>query len=586
MGVLKRFVSLRFSILLMTLLCWLAPTVLLGTFLGTRFFNALRVKTEALFTASAEQALIRVMENVDSVVTLAKEVVYDGVLAEAVSDYDGARISYEDYFASCRSYLERKYGRERLIDFALFFRVQNPNGVFFTSDDYNEAMLFQLNVMRDVLQRSEQLDTRCWFFSNDGRLYLVRNLINTRMERFGVLVLGLEPGRLFAPADETSAEMGVKRMIRLDEYIIGDDSFIEADTGMSERGNTLLYTLDSTTRDYGVRFQIQADRREVYREMADFTSIMRWMFALLVPLCFIIMTFVDRRIVRPIRLLSDASVRLRGGELGVTVPMHGTDELGQLGSAFSDMSVQLKELVDKSYKEEIALRDARIQALQSRINSHFLNNALETINWQARMEGSDTISSMVEALSCLLNASMDRNERHLVPLKEELAVADAYFYFIGLRFGERLYVHKSIGDGVGELLVPRLAIQTLVENAIEHGVSPSGGGRILLSVYRSGDRLTVEVINNGKSLTDEDFARIRRLISDESDAEGHMGVRNVARRLRLLFGDRAALTIRADERGQTVAAFTLPAITDNSAIYENKQQQNTTSADDKPDENR
>ena len=139
-----------------------------------------------------------------------------------------------------------------------------------------------------------------------------------------------------------------------------------------------------------------------------------------------------------IALLSEASHQIEAGELGVTVPMHGDDELGTLGKAFSNMSLRLEELIDRTYKEEIALRDARIQAMQSRINPHFINNALETINWQARIEGSETISAMVESLSVLLNAGMSRNDRRILSLREELETARAYFYFVGLRFGERL----------------------------------------------------------------------------------------------------------------------------------------------------
>lgn len=107
------------------------------------------------------------------------------------------------------------------------------------------------------------------------------------------------------------------------------------------------------------------------------------------------------------------------------MPMNGDDELGDLGRAFSNMSTRIAELIDKTYKEEIALRDARIQAMQSRINPHFINNVLESINWQARMEGSQSISAMVEALSVLLNASMARGDRHMVPLREEYDVAQA-----------------------------------------------------------------------------------------------------------------------------------------------------------------
>lgn len=556
----KRFSSLRLWMLMVITICWLAPTLLLGTYMGTRFFTALQEKTESLLTTMAEHALVRTMENIDAVVTLAKDVIYDDELSSAVANYESNEITYEAYFSQCRSYLERKFGRERLVDFALFFRTRNVTTIFFTSDDYEEAVYFQNNVLGRAMRISETLDTKNSFFSYDDRMYMIRNLYNTKMEKYGVMVLGLNEARLFAPATEACGESGMDVMISLGDYTVGSTDYASAVSGMSEQGDTLLYTLDGDSRDYAMRFQIQADKREVYREMDTYRRLMASMFLLLAPIILVSLWFVNRRIVRPIRLLSEAASRIANGELGATVPMHGNDELGQLGCMFSSMSLRLKFLVEKSYKEEIALRDARIQAMQSRINSHFLNNALETINWEARMEGSNSISEMVEALSCLLNAAMDRNEQHLVPLHEELVVADAYFYFIGLRFGERLTVWQHIDEELGSVLVPRLAIQTLVENAIEHGIAPMGGGRIVLTIFEREGRLTIEVVNTGKKLSEEDLARIRLLMSDEENAEGHMGIRNVAHRLRLLYGTNAVLTIKADERGQTVAAFTIPAV--------------------------
>lgn len=558
--------SLRISILIIVILCWLLPTVVLGSFLGTRFFTTLKEKTEVSLTTASEQAQVRLKENVDALVMIAKEVVYDGVLSGTISSYDNDEITYEEYFSACRSYLEQKHGRERLLDFSLFFRIQNPTGIFYTTDDYPEAIYFQQNLLKYVLEISDELDTGCLFFSHNDRMYMVRNLFNTRLQKYGMLVLGINSERLFASAMSTAKEINAECCIRLDDFVLGNDQYMDVEAGMGEAGEILLYTIDASTRDYTLRFQVQADKREVFRDMDTFRTIMMWIFMLLIPICILITMFLNRRIVQPIKLLSDASEEMSNGKLGVTVPMHGNDELGRLGSAFSSMSLRLQYMVEKSYKEEIALRDARIQAMQSRINSHFLNNALETINWQARMEGNETISTMVEALSCLLNASMDRNERHLVPLHEDLAVADAYFYFIGLRFGEKLTVWKHVEEGIENLLVPRIAIQTLVENAIEHGIAPMGGGRIYLTIYSRYNMLTVEVTNTGNKLTDDDLIRIRRLMSESDDAGGHMGIRNVSRRLRLLFGDKATMSIHMDERGQTVATFTMPAISEEDDL--------------------
>ncbi len=555
---LQKLISLRISLMSIVLVCWLLPTALLSAFIGTRFFTAMRQKTEAFLITGAEQAQLRAMESIDTVVALAKSAVYDGDLSAAVSDYQNNKINHETYFRLCRSYLERKYGREALCHFALFFRMAEPGTVFYTTDDYQESLYLSRYMQSDLLALSETLDTRCAFLTHGHHTYLVRNLYNSRLELYGMLLLGINTDMIFAPIREWGGQWHGTYSLVLDRCQEGSMDYMDREDGLSTEKNLLLYTLSSHSRDYQFRFQVQADRHTVYREMEEFQTLLVWIIVLVVPIGLAIMYFVNRRIIRPVEILSKASTRIQNGELGITVPIRGADELGRLGNAFSNMSLQLKTLVDKSYKEEIALRDARIQAMQSRINPHFLNNALEIINWQARMEESETVSAMVEALSLLLNASMDRGEQHLVPLREELRIADAYFYFVGLRFGDRLSVFKTVQESLEDSLIPRLVIQTLVENAIAHGIEPAGGGRILLNIFARKGQLVIEVVNNGKGLTAEDRKRISKLLTEDTENPEHLGICNVARRLRLLYGSVASLSIGTDAHGETVATLCIP----------------------------
>jgi len=558
-GFLKKITSLRISLVVIVLLCWLIPTALLGVFMGTRSFGALQEKTEAFLTAGAEHAKARTLENIDKVVTLAKDAIYDGELATATSDYENEKIKSEIYFRLCRSYLERKYGREPLCDFAIFFRTSDPQTMFFSANSDEEAAYFGEFVQPNILELGELLDTQCYFFSHGTYTYLVRNLHNTRLEKYGMLVLGIDPSVVFAHLKEWSFAWDTTYAVKLDEYQTGNLSYLEnAKDGLGEAADLLLYTLTQKTKDYNFAFQVQADKKTIYHEMENFRVLMIWLFILLVPIYVFIMYFVNRRMVRPIQVLSHAASRIQEGEFGITVPLHGQDELCQLGNAFSDMSMQLKTLVDQSYKGEIALRDARIQAMQSRLNPHFLNNALENINWQARMEENKTISEMVEALSVILNATMDRGEQHLVPLQEELNIAKAYFYFVGLRFGARLTVWQDVREALAYAAVPRLAIQTLLENAIEHGISPMGGGRIQMNIFAREETLVIEVVNNGRKLSEEDRQRISRLLGSDSGNGEYLGIRNIARRLRLLYDGKASLTIHSDAHGDTVASLWIP----------------------------
>jgi sensor histidine kinase YesM len=335
--------------------------------------------------------------------------------------------------------------------------------------------------------------------------------------------------------------------------------------GLSEKAENLSCVQRHDEWDFSLYTRVEVSKAQVYRQMTLFRRLLMILILAILPIGILIMLFVQRRIARPIAILSQASKRISEGELGVTVPMRGSDELGQLGVAFSSMSTQIRHLVDTVYKEQLALKDARIEAMQARVNPHFLNNALELITWQARLDGSEAVTAMVEALSVLLNASLDRGDHRLATIAQELEVADAYFYFIRLRFGDRLTLWKDADPQLNPMTVPRLVIQTLLENAVEHGIAPAGGGAIHLKVFRDECNLHVEVVNSGRRLTPEDREKIRRLLSDEG-AEGHVGIRNVSLRLRLIYGEKASLTISEDARTHdTMASILIPINADSNS---------------------
>jgi two-component system, sensor histidine kinase YesM len=553
--------SLRFRILLIVLLCWLLPALALGGYMGGVFFGALQEKTEAALASSAEHAHTLTIQIIQRAITLAKDVTYDGELATAYADFNAGRLSYHDFYRISRNYLERKYGRESLFTFAAYFPINRPDTYMYTVAGYQDALGFQQNCQLLALDMGQTLDTKCSFAGWNGNLYLVRNLYNLRMERYGMLVLGMNMQELFAPLYSAGKKWDSGFDILLGGYESYQGEAVNwagESLGLSERKENLSYVQGHTERDYTLYTRVQVNKKSVYAQMTQFRQLLLLLVLAIVPVGVITMLFVHRRIAKPIFLLSQASRRMADGELGVTVPMHGKDELGQLGIAFSSMSTQIRHLVDTAFKEEIALRDARIEAMQSRINPHFLNNALEMINWQARMDNNEAIAAMVEALSVLLNASLDRGDHRLVPLSEELSIADAYFYFVRLRFGDRLTIFKDVNPVLLDHKLPRMVIQTLLENAIEHGIAPAGGGRIRLNVFSDAAFLHVEVLNNGKQLTKDDREKITALIGEEGTGEGHVGIRNVSQRLRLIYRGRASLRITQDNHGDTVATIVIP----------------------------
>ena len=558
-GLLRRLSSLRAQLGLMVLLCYLIPVALLGIFTGNILLNRLEKKTRAAVTSSAEHAFTMTEQNISRAVDLARDATYDGELTAAWEKWNSGTAGDAEFLQLCRGYLERKYSREPLFAFAGCFPADRPDILITIRKSVNDSPAYLQELQRAALALGEELDTRCRFFSYEGRMYLIRNLLNLRMERYGMLILGVDREELLEPLNSLRDEWNAEVSVRLDAYGDSGEDWDSLSPGLTDdrKTETLSYVRLAQGEENVPDLKLTMDRKQQYREVYEFRQLLTGVYLLLIPILALIAVYLRKRITKPIALLSEASRRIEGGELGVTVPMHGNDELGQLGDAFSHMSLKMKNLIEKTYKEELELKNAQILALQSRINPHFMNNALEDINWQARMEGSESISSMVSALSVLLNATMARKDRRLVTLREEMEVADAYIYFVQQRFGPELTVKKQIDGQAMEGILPLLTVQPLLENAVEHGIAPAGGGSIEIRCTRGGDCLHLAIVNTGHGADREDRERISAALRGQA-VENHIGLANIVNRLHLIYGKDVGIRVDTDNPGETAVYIDVP----------------------------
>ena len=555
-----RYFSLRFQLVAVLLLCYLIPTVVLGTFAHNVLLDAIRKKVEAALVSDAENACTMTVQYLDRVITMGQETVYDEELADAWNRWQTSSVSSAEYLRISRNYLERKFGRDRLFTFASFIPAGSSDLLITNPSGQSAASAFFRSGTDRFLLEAESLDTRSLFTGEGDQMCFIRNVLNLRMEQTGTLILGLNRSQLLSPLLAMQQLWSAKMNLLLGDYGDHETDWSSLSAGFTDlpAEKELRYVLVGNSDNYDLRLLLTLDRTVQYRDLYTFRQLALFLSLLLVPLLFLIILFVRRRITRPVGLLADASRRIEAGELGVTVPMRGGDELGDLGVAFSDMSVRLRDLIEKTYQEEIELKNAQIQALQSRINPHFLNNALETINWEARMESSEAIANMVSALSVLLNATLGRKNRRLVPLREEFEVADGYIYFIQQRFGDALTVLRELDSGTEDCIVPLLTVQPVLENAVDHGISPAGGGEIRISARQSGSSLLLRIVNTGRSIPQEDRERIDAALAGDTGESSHLGLANIANRLRLLYGSQATITVTGGPEMETAVEIRIP----------------------------
>ncbi len=209
--------------------------------------------------------------------------------------------------------------------------------------------------------------------------------------------------------------------------------------------------------------------------------------------------------------------------------------------------VQLQELRVSHEREEGARKSAELQALKAQINPHFLFNSLNTVRSLIFTEPTRA-GHAVTHLSQILRASLDTQQEALIPLAREMEVVSSYLQLEQLRHEERLKVKITISPDTIDCLIPPFAIQTLVENAIKHGIDhlPAGGEVCIESHSTECGSLKIIITNPG-------------VLREPSDG-GH-GLANTRERLRLLGGETASLVLFEDTACQTIhATLSFPII--------------------------
>ena len=201
-------------------------------------------------------------------------------------------------------------------------------------------------------------------------------------------------------------------------------------------------------------------------------------------------------------------------------------------------------------EQEKLLMAARVEALASQINPHFLFNTLTSISSLIRSKP-ETARMLIVKLSGLLRRLL-RSQEHFVTLREELEAIDEYLDIESIRFGPRLRVEKTIDPASLEIVVPSMLLQPLVENSIKHGLSPKiGEGRITLKSVRQNGHVIIDVIDNGVGVA---AAHVERAQA------GGIGLRNVNERLRVIYGANYQLQLDSVPGEGTCARVVIPEL--------------------------
>ncbi|MBM7563215.1 cache domain-containing sensor histidine kinase [Paenibacillus sacheonensis] len=289
----------------------------------------------------------------------------------------------------------------------------------------------------------------------------------------------------------------------------------------------------------------------VRRQLDRVYDIGIWFAAGGLVVALILYTTVSHWMVTPFKRMIQTMKRVQRGDMGAFYPVKGNDEVAQLGTSLNTMISRLGELIDREYRAVLGQRNAEYHALQSQIQPHFLYNTLNGFIGLNRSGQSALLERAILSLGGMLRYTLDKNER--ASLKDEMEFVEKYCELQQLRFTDKMEFEIDFSPEVYPMLIPKLLLQPLVENAVIHGIEPCKSScllRIEAHVARSNDfgrdddRLIITVSDNGIGF-------------DPGTGRSGVGVTNVRERLKLAF-EHASFSMRSVPGQGTEAVIQIP----------------------------
>ncbi len=266
---------------------------------------------------------------------------------------------------------------------------------------------------------------------------------------------------------------------------------------------------------------------------------------------------LSKWITRPVQKLINHIKRISSDKLVVDPSIEeGNDEFALIGKTLNKMSSEIELFIknkDEYYKErtrnEIAL-------LQSQVNPHFLYNTLESIRWMATIQKNHGIEKMVKSLTALLK-DLSKGTDDIYPLEKELQLLENYVEIQKIRYLDSFEFINNIPPALYNYSIIKFTLQPIIENAIINGIDPSkGNGIVVIDGKAENNELIIELRDNGSGM---DYKEVQDLLSQERKGKmTGIGIYNVNRRIKLIFGEEYGLEINSKIDEGTKVTLHLP----------------------------
>ncbi len=412
------------------------------------------------------------------------------------------------------------------------------------------GVVYAVMEMKEIQQMIESRDKDTFLVYNN--INVISN--NTRqMEIDDILYALMDTGRDVVYRDEYSKTFRAKYM--------GFDAYMTY-SGVGRGSEADLFAVVSVVRT----------EREAFPDAQTLWIFVPFIigFILSAALIIVFSRSYSGRVAHFRRMLHDDAV----GNISELPPeMAGSDEIGlmarDLHTIISEQQKLAQEVMEQRLGREMLNaknREVEFRMLSSQINPHFLYNTLETMRMRALINGDKDVAELAKMLSKVMRHNL-KVKGELMPVTDELTMVRYYMQIQDYRFGDRISYSINADDEVlkNYMMIP-LTIQPFVENAYVHGLEgKESGGNISVTAEitdeGTGGILKITIADNGLGMDEKTIEQVKRSLNDMDSSIDHIGVRNVASRIRLLYGPPYGVDVESVKDEGTVVLLRMPVIT-------------------------
>lgn len=514
----------------------------------------------------------QVNKSLDQMENLSYYIALDTKIQEQLAEIKSLRhftaeYSYETY--KLRMLLNNELANSDMISNMIYtdgestqIMVGTPTGTI--SEELYDSMMTQVHEAKGAYV--VQQPTEAYPYLLSGRD--IRKHIDASLEYLGTLLITSDVsgmiekniGELEAESSALCVYSGEGIIYKNQDYVMEYIPELRGDKGyqiIRNHGQQYFLCYLKSTRT-GWTYVNMFPYSEIYGQNQRLRYLMIGGFLVLFAASAAVLKMLAHMIVKPLENLTESMQILETGDFKRAGEFLGTDtrtdEIGLLTQEFQVALDKIDNLIHENYEKQLLLKDTRYKMLQAQINPHFLYNTLNSIHWMIRSERNDEAAKMTVALGEILRAALSKQQ--YFTMSEEIDILKKYITIQEYRYQKRA-VFLVEDDVTGTCLIPHMTLQPLVENAIYHGVEKMlTPCTISVTIREEGDRIWIEVQDNGPGMTEEELSAVRTFAVKPT---GHgIGLKNIYERLKMAYNQEAVFEIESAVGKGTCVRIIIP----------------------------